>query len=250
MMEPDRTSAAGESASGSFATTHWSVVVAAGDSTHARCRAALAELCEAYWYPLYVFLRRKGLTPEEAQDVTQSFLADFLARNQLSRADRSLGRFRSFLVASLDNFLHNEWRRRSAQKRGGGKVPISLDTVNAEACFAAGIADAESPSAAYDRQWARSLLERTIRALQQEWEQDGRGALFQEFQSHLWEDANAVPYAELCARFDLTPVNLRVTFHRFRQRYRELLRQTVADTVASEAEIEDELRFLMRVVSR
>ena len=239
-----------DSGAATFATTHWSVVVAAGDSTSERSRTALAELCQAYWYPLYAFLRRKGVSPDEAQDLTQSFLADFLARNQLPRADRALGRFRSFLVASLENYLHNEWRRRSAQKRGGGKVPISLDTASAEARFASEPADADNPSVAYDRQWARSLLDQALRALQQEWEQDGRGALFQEFLAHLWGDASAVPYAELCARFDLTPVNLRVTFHRFRQRYRELLRQAVADTVASEAEIEDELRYLMQVVSR
>ena len=239
-----------ESGAGAFATTHWSVVVAAGDATSERSHAALAELCQAYWYPLYVFLRRKGVGPDEAKDLTQSFLADLLARKQIARADRTLGRFRSFLAASLENFLHNEWRRRSAQKRGGGQVPVPLDTVNAEARFAAEPADADNPSLAYDRQWARALLDQAIRALQQEWEQDGRGALFQEFQAHLWGDATSVPYAELCARFDLTPVNLRVTFHRFRQRYRELLRQAVADTVASEAEIEDELRFLMQVVSR
>lgn len=239
-----------EPGAATFATTHWSVVVAAGDSTSERCRAALAELCQAYWYPLYVFLRRKGLSAEEAQDLTQAFLADFLARNQLSRADRALGRFRSFLVASLENFLHNEWRRRSALKRGGGKLPISLDAAGAEARFDLDAAEGETPSVAYDRQWARALLERVLRTLQAEWEGQGRAELFEEFQAHLWGDATSVPYAELCVRFDLTPVNLRVTFHRFRQRYRELLRRAVADTVATEAEVEDELRFLMRVVSR
>jgi DNA-directed RNA polymerase specialized sigma24 family protein len=249
-MEQERTSAAWESGGAAFATTHWSVVVAAGDSTHARCRAALTELCEAYWYPLYVFLRRKGLPPEEAQDLTQAFLADFLARNQFGKADRAVGRFRSFLVASLENFLRNEWRRRSAQKRGGGRLLIPLDTAEAEERFASLPAAEENPALAYDRQWAQALLDQTIRALQRECEQEGRGALFQEFQAHLWGDATSVPYADLCTRFDLTPVNLRVTFHRLRQRYRELLRQTVAETVASEAEVEDELRFLMRVVSR
>ncbi|MBX3744029.1 MAG: sigma-70 family RNA polymerase sigma factor [Verrucomicrobiae bacterium] len=239
-----------EPGAATFATTHWSAVVAAGDLASERCRAALDGLCRAYWFPLYAFLRRKGLSPEEAQDLTQSFLADFLARNQLSRADRTLGRFRSFLLASIENFLHNERRRRSAQKRGGGQLPISLDTVSAEARFGAGAAEPETPATAYDRHWARALIERVMERLQGEWEAQGRGALFHEFHQHLWGDATSVPYAELCARFDLTPVNLRVTFHRFRQRYRELLRETVAETVATEAEVEDEVRFLMRVVSR
>ncbi len=249
-MLPPGPEARTEAGAGAFATTHWSVVVAAGDSTSERCRTALTRLCEIYWYPLYVFLRRKGLAPEEAQDLTQAFLADFLARNQFGKADRSVGRFRSFLVASLENFLRNEWRRRSAQKRGSGKVPLSLDTVDAEARYAAEPREADNPALAYERHWARTVLEQTLCALQQEWEQQGRGALSREFQSHLWGDATSVPYAELCVRFDLTPVNLRVTFHRFRQRYRELLRQAVADTVANEAEIEDELRFLIHVVRR
>ncbi len=161
-----------------------------------------------------------------------------------------VGRFRSFLVASLENFLRNEWRRRSAQKRGSGKVPVSSDTVDAEARHAAEPREADNPALAYERHWARTVLEQTLCALQQEWERQGRGALSREIQSHLWGDATSVPYAELCVRFDLTPVNLGVTFHRFRQRYRELLRQAGANTVANEAEIEDELRHLMQAVSR
>jgi RNA polymerase sigma-70 factor (ECF subfamily) len=232
-----------------FATTHWSVVIAAGDSQSPRSEAALTELCQTYWYPLYVFLRRKGLDPHEAQDLTQSFFADLLARNGVARADRARGRFRSFLVASLENFLRNEWRNRSAQKRGGGQTPIPLDTVDAERRLSAEPPGGETPAAAYDREWARALLDKAIRDLHREWEQDGKGALSQEFQAHLWGDATSVPYSELCRRFDMTPVNLRVTFHRFRQRYRELLRRAVADTVANEAEIEEELRFLVQVVS-
>lgn len=233
-----------------FATTHWSVVVAAGDTTSERSRAALTELCQTYWYPLYVFVRCKGITAHDAQDLTQSFLADFLSRNQVSRADRNLGRFRSFLVSSLENFLHNEWRRRSAKKRGGGQVLIPLETLLAGERFLEEPSDLETPAAAYDRQWARTLLDKAVRDLEAEWEREGRGKLFHEFQAHLWDDATSVPYAELSARFDLTPVNLRVTFHRCRQRYRELLRRAVADTVTSEAEIEDELRYLIQVVSR
>ena len=246
---PDSFEKGGAGAPG-FATTHWSVVIAAGDAPTERSQAALAELCRTYWQPLYVFLRRKGIAPHEAQDLTQAFLADFLARNQVARADRNLGRFRSFLAASLENYLHNEWRRRSAQKRGGGRIPLSLDLARAEESYAAEPMDPENPAAAYDRQGARALLDQVVATLRRRWEDDGRGELFREFEAHLWQDAAAVPYAQLGARFDLTPVNVRVTFHRLRQQYREHLRLAVAQTVASEGEVEDELRFLMQAVSR
>ena len=233
-----------------FATTHWSVVVAAGGSRNECSQLVLAELCRIFWLPLYVFVRRKGIERHEAEDLTQSFLADFLARNQVSRADPSVGRFRSFLATSLENFLHNEWRRRSALKRGGGQVPLSLDTAKAEESMAAEPACRDTPARAYDRQWARALLHQVMTTLRRQWDSEGRGELLREFEAHLWQDASAVPYAELSARFDLTPVNVRVTFHRLRQQYREQLRLAVAATVADESEVEDELRFLMRVVSQ
>ncbi|MCP5519353.1 MAG: sigma-70 family RNA polymerase sigma factor [Verrucomicrobiales bacterium] len=238
------------SRSATFATTHWSVVIRAGELDHEAAKTALTHLCQRYWYPLYYFVRRKGLGAEEAQDLTQAFFADFLARNQVSHADPARGRFRSFVVASLENFLHNEWRRRTALKRGGGVLPLSLDAERAEARFAAEPLDTESPDIACARQWARTLLQQTGETLEAEWRRDGRLELFQALQQHLWGDSDSVPYADLCRRHDLTPVNLRVTFHRLRQRYRELLRQAVAETVAEPDEIDDELRFLMQVVSR
>lgn len=233
-----------------FATTHWSVVIAAGDSTRGDGRAALEKLCQMYWFPLYVFVQRKGIRPDEAQDLTQAFFEDFLERNQVTRADRSRGRFRSFLVRSLENFLHNEWRHRSATKRGGGQPIISLDALTTANDLPRETALSETPEEAYARQWALTLLEQTNRALEAEWADTGRSNLFRELLAHLWSDLDSVPYPELCGRFDITPVNLRVTFHRFRQRYRELLRSAVAATVAEPDEIDDELRFLMRSVGR
>lgn len=233
-----------------FATTHWSVVVAAGDSTRGDGRAALEKLCQMYWYPLFVFIQRKGIRPDEAQDLTQAFFEDFLERNQVTRADRTRGRFRSFLVRSLENFLHNEWRHRTATKRGGGHHFISLDALQAETEVVHDTVATETPEEAYARQWGLTLLEQTHRALEAEWADAGRSELFRELMAHLWSDLASVPYPELSARFDLTPVNLRVTFHRFRQRYRELLREAVAATVAEPEEIDDELRFLMRSVGR
>ncbi|MCB1127050.1 MAG: sigma-70 family RNA polymerase sigma factor [Verrucomicrobiae bacterium] len=236
--------------SSGFATTHWSVVLKAGDSTVEECHKALAHLCERYWYPLYVFVRRKGVDAAEAQDLTQAFFEDFLSRNLVTRADPMRGRFRSFLLSSLENFLFNQWRRRTAQKRGGGRVLLSLDAERAEARFTAEPLDADAPDVAYARQWARTMLQQTAETLEAEWVRDGRQDLFHELQAHLWGDPNLLPLSELCLRFDMTAVNLRVTFHRLRQRYRELLRQAVADTVADPAEVDDELRHLMRAVSR
>lgn len=233
-----------------FGTTHWSVVIAAGECGTEKSQTALTQLCQRYWYPLYFFIRRKGISATEAQDLTQAFFEDFLARNQVIRADPARGRFRSFLVSSLENFLHNQWRRRTAQKRGGGQLPISLDAQRAEARYEAEPLDTEAPDVAYVRQWARTLLDETVAALEAEWERDGRGALFQALQAHLWGDPDSLPQADLCRHFDLTAVNLRVTLHRLRQRYRELLRRAVAETVADPTEVDEELRFLMQVVTQ
>jgi RNA polymerase sigma-70 factor (ECF subfamily) len=233
-----------------FTTPRWSAMEHAGDFDRERSPADLDELCQTYWRPLYVFARYKGNDPDTAQDITQAFFADFLARNRITRADRKSGCFRSFLVASMKNFMRNELRRATAQKRGGGRRAVSLDAMTIVEAGMDNWAAAESPSLACDRAWASALLDKIIGDLQMEWDRDGRGSLFREFLPHLWGDATSVPYAELCARFDLTPVNLRVSFHRLRQRYRELLRRAVAETVISETEVEEEIRFLMRVVSR
>lgn len=233
-----------------FATTQWSMVVAAGDLSLGKGREALERLCQTYWYPLYVFIQRKGVSAEEAKDMTQAFFEDFLERNQVIRADPARGRFRSFLVRSLENFLHNEWRRRSAQKRGGGRIVLSLDNLQAEIDTAHDPVAPESPEAAYARQWALTLLDQAQRALEAEWGTAGRSDLFRELLAHLWSEVDTVPFAELSTRFDLSPVNLRVIFHRFRLRYREILRQAIAATVDGPGEIDDELRFLMRAVGR
>jgi RNA polymerase sigma-70 factor (ECF subfamily) len=233
-----------------FATTHWSVIVTARDMSHPDYRSALARLCQLYWYPLYVYIRRKGVHLEEAEDLTQAFFADFLARNVVERADRNRGRFRSFLASSLENFLHNDWRTRTAQKRGGGLLPLSLDAHQAEDRYAAEPQDPETPDAAFARRWAHTLLDQTAQALEAEWKTQRRPDLFPELMAHLWSDANSIPYPELSARFDISPVNLRVTLHRFRQRYRDLLRQAVATTVADPEDVDDELRFLMQALSR
>lgn len=232
-----------------FPTTQWTVLVEARRSDGERSVSAIADLCKMYWRPLYVYVRRKGIRDQEAEDLTQSFLENFLKREQFCQANRALGRFRCFLLRSFENFLHNDWRRRWAQKRGGGLVPVSLDAQTPDELLS-GAHLAETPSVAYEREWARAVLNAAIERLQLEWEQAGRAALCEAFLAHLWSDTTATPFLELSARFDLTPVNLRVSFHRFRKRYRDLLRDTISQTVGSEAEVEEELRHLIQSVSR
>jgi RNA polymerase sigma factor (sigma-70 family) len=224
------------------------VVAAAGPSPAAE--GALRQLCEKYWFPLYGFVRRRGQTPAEAEDSVQSFLAHFLAEQHLAKADRTRGRFRSYLVMCFENFLHNQWRKATAAKRGGGEEVVTLDTHDAESRYAIEDHSTEPPDLAYNRQWARSLLDQVFAQLRSEWSQGDRPDLFEELQAHLWGDPTSLPYQTLADRFGMTRVNLRVTLHRLRQRYRELLRDAVAQTIADPSEVDDELRFLMQVVSR
>lgn len=232
-----------------FVTTHWSLVARATSLT-ASTEAALVDLCNTYWRPLYIFVRRRGFTPQEAEDLTQAFFAYFLAAGHLSRADPQRGRLRSYLVGCLENFLRNEWRRSRAQKRGNGQVCIALDGPIGEELLSAAGSESESPDVAYDRQWARSLLDRVFQRLRDEWLKEKGEALFEELQAHLWGDPTQRSYADLAARFGMTQVHMRVTVHRLRQRYRELLREAVAQTVANPEEVDDELRYLMQVMGQ
>lgn len=233
-----------------FATTQWSLVVAAGDSTDSGSQAALSHLCQLYWYPVYVFIRRKGASHEDARDLTQGFFEDFLLRNQFKVANRAIGRFRTFLLSSVDNFLHNQWRHETARKRGGGQLLISLDAERANERFAAEPLDTFAPDVAFDHQWAQDVLDRVTQTLKTEWASHPRSELCQELLAHLDCEPSSVPYSDLCRRFDLTAVNLRVIFHRFRQRYRDLLRLAIRDTVADAAEVDAELQCLIQASRR
>jgi len=222
-----------------FAPTRWSLIAAAqGRSEPAR--AALGELCQLYWYPLYAYLRRRGSSEQDAQDLVQGFFADLLAREALSAADPARGRFRSFLLASLGNHLSHERERAHAQKRGGGARPLSIDWLSAEERFRLEPAAADTPERAFERAWAAALLERTLARLEQEFEAKGRGALFRELRERLGERSRQAS----------DPPALRVTLHRLRKRYREILREEVAQTVARPEDVDEELRALFEVFSR
>jgi len=234
---------------GAFSTTHWSVVLAAGRGDSPGAADALERLCEVYWYPLYVFVRRQGHAPHDAQDLTQEFFARLLERKYLRLADRKRGRFRTFLLTSLKHFLINEWNKANRQKRGGGRLLISLDAEETETRFRAEPADNWSPDKAFERQWAMVLLDRVLDQLQREFVAAGRGAVFEELKACLTGADNENTYAEIGRRLGMTESNLKVTAHRLKQRYRELLRQEIALTVDGPEAIDQEMRDLFAALS-
>ena len=232
-----------------FATTHWSIVLQAGDEGSPRAEAALTRLCQTYWLPVYAFVRKRGHSPEQAQDLTQGFFANFLEKQHVTKANRERGKFRSFLMTSVENFLRNENDRANAQKRGGGQQLISLDEQDAEARYLCEPTTETDPAKAFEQRWAATLLETVLQRLQAEFGATGRGDLFEALQAHFWGDPDSTPYPELAERFGLTLANVKTTAHRLRQRYRDLLREEIAHTVALPSQIDDEIRHLMQVVS-
>jgi len=229
---------------GIFATTHWSVVLSAQDKDSPRSVEALEMLCRAYWYPLYAYARRAGQTPADAEDLTQSFFARLLEKDYLKSAVREKGRFRTFLLMAMKRFVANEWDRQHAQKRGGFAPRVAIDQALAESRFAAEPSHTLQPDVLFDRQWAMTLLERTMAQLQEEYLVTGRATLFEYLQSCLAKEESGLPYAEIAARLHLTEAAVKMAVHRLRVRYREILRGEIADTVSSPGEIEEELRHL------
>jgi RNA polymerase sigma-70 factor (ECF subfamily) len=232
-----------------FRTTHWSVVLAAGEGSSSRAAEALAQLCRAYWYPLYAFIRRQGHDPESAQDLTQEFFARLLEKGFLASASQDKGRFRSFLLTALKRFLVNEWERGQAQKRGGGQAPIPLDLGDAEARYHLEPVEERTAERIFEERWALALLDGAMQALQREFAADGRADLFEALKSFLYGERKDGSQADIGARFGMTANAVKQAVHRLRVRYRERLREAVAHTVASPSEIDDELRHLLRVLS-
>ena len=209
---------------------------------------ALEALCRTYWHALYAFVRRQGYDVPDAQDLTQEFFARFLDKKYIQRADLERGRFRSFLLACLKNFLANEWDRARTVKRGAAFKTISWDEHVAENQFIAEPATGASPEDAFEKRWAAMLLEQVLARLGEEFAASGRTEAFQALKVFLWGADSSVSYADLSAQLDLNEGAARVAVHRFRQRYRELLRTTIADTVADPKDVDDELRHLISVI--
>lgn len=234
---------------GVFATTHWSVVLTAGRRDTTRAQAALEQLCRSYWHPIYHYIRRRGYGAEDAEDLTQGFLAGLIERDAIARADPERGRFRSFLLGSLKNFLADAWDKAHAEKRGG--LPsLPLDFRAEETRLGEPPDEALTPDQAYERRWAITLLEQVYGRLAAEFEREGRHAQFNALRVALAGRRGDVPYAEISRQTGMTEGAVKVAVHRLRQRYRTLLRETIAQTVATPEEVEDELRYLLRVLGR
>jgi DNA-directed RNA polymerase specialized sigma24 family protein len=227
-----------------FPTTRWSRVVAAGDRAAPEASRALAELCAAYWYPLYAFIRRKGHDPDEALDRTQDYFAGLLEKGTVAAADPGKGRFRSFLLADCTHFLAHRRERDRADKRGGGMIPLSIDARDAEGRYLREPAHGQTAERLFERDWALELLGGVLARLRREYDDSGRGATFEALKVVLTGDARAVPQAELAARLGTSPGAVQVAVHRLRKRYRALVREAIAATVADDAEVEAEIRDL------
>jgi RNA polymerase sigma-70 factor (ECF subfamily) len=232
-----------------FPTTHWSQVVAAGDRAAPEARDALAELCRAYWYPLYAFIRRKGHGPDDAQDLAQDFFATLLVNNTLAAADRDKGRFRSFLMAACAHYLSNRRDRCKAVKRGGGRVFVPIDGRDAEGRYGHEPAHELTAERLFERRWALTLLERVLGALETEMVAAGKARLFAALRPALAGQTDTATYRTLAAELGLSPGALKVAAHRLRSRYRELLREEVAATVADPTEVEEEIAALLAVLA-
>jgi len=232
-----------------FATTHWSVVLAVTHSDNSQAREALARLCQAYWYPLYAYVRRRGYAAHDAQDLTQAFFARLLERNWVGDADRERGRFRTFLLTAMSRFLSDEWDKLRAQKRGGGvaHVPVQLDT--AETRYGHEPVAEGTPEQFYERRWALTLLDTVLQSLRAEYEHAGKGELFARLNPSLVGGRDAQPYAELATQLGLTEGAVKVAVHRLRKRYRQLLRAEIAQTMAGTEDVDDELRHLFAVLA-
>ncbi len=229
---------------GRFATTHWSVVMAAGRPKSASYRQALETLCQTYWFPLYAYLRRHGYDSHQAEDYTQAFFAGMRPGGGLRLADPKRGKFRSFLLVSLKHFLSNERARARAKKRGGGRKVLSLDFQNAESQYALEPRDELSPEKLFERSWALTVLARTMARLQAEAISANKQKLFDRLKVYLTAEKSSVPYRDAAAELDMAESALRVAVHRLRKRYREMLRDEIAQTVTSDDQIDEEIRDL------
>jgi DNA-directed RNA polymerase specialized sigma24 family protein len=232
-----------------FVTTRWTVVLHAGRKSSPHSDRALGELCQTYWYPLYAYVRRKGKTKEDAEDLVQAFFEKFLAKNYLEGLSAERGKFRAFLLASLKHFLANEWDKAQRQKRGGGVTHLSLDWQSAEERYHLDPPDPASPDKAFDREWALALLERVIARLRDECTATGKSGLFEQSRGFLMVGEAAIPYAEAARTLGWEEGAMRVAVHRLRKRYRELLRDEIAQTLTDPAQVAEELRALQAALS-
>ena len=228
-----------------FATTHWSLVLAAtcDEASQTHARQALEELCRAYWYPIYAFVRDRGHSSTDAQDLTQSFFARLIETNGFATADPERGRFRSYLLGAVKHFLANEWHRAHAEKRGGRVTCLELDALDPEARYAMEPTQWTDPDVGFDREWAQESIARALVRLRTAVQAEGKGEQFEALKGSL--TGNEPPRSETSARLGMTEGAVKVAVHRLRRRYRELLRAEIAETVSDPSDVDDEMRYLV-----
>ncbi len=248
-MRTETSNSQSEAQSGVFATTHWSVVLAARQRETPESAAALERLCRTYWYPLYAYLRRTGHGPEDAEDLVQGFFLHLLRREVLKSVQREGGRFRSFLLTTLKHFVSDEKDKAAAKKRGGEHRFISWERDKEEEQFLREPVDMESADRLFERRWALILLERAMCRLQEESAAAGNAQRFAQLKGFVSGEKGAPSYAEAAERTALSPGALKSAIFRLRRRYHELIREEVSQTVVEPKEIDEELRYLLRPFS-
>lgn len=236
--------------SSSFHTTHWTIVLQAAGPGADGATDSFAQLYLNYWKPLYAHVRRRGHSAPEAEDITQDFFRSLIEKQRLAGLERAGGKFRSFLLTSLNHFLANHWDRAQAQKRGGGVRWLSLNAEEGESGVSLEAADHETPESLFERQWVSTLLANVLERLRLECEAGGKGPLFADLRLRLQGDTQGPAYAEVAVRHNLSEGAVKVAVHRLRQRYGEMLRKEIARTVGGAEEVEEELRYLAAVASR
>lgn len=232
-----------------FCTTHWSLVLRAGQQEDHRAAEALEELCRTYWYPLYAYARRRGCAPEDAQDLTQGFIESLLSRQDLSDLTPDKGRFRTFLLTALSHYLANHWRQNRREKRGGGRPLVALDGLSAEEFYRLEPATDETPERLYDRKWAWQLLHQARQSLGAEYARAGKGELFELLGPFLTGGRDAELRAEIAAKFGISTGAVDVALHRLRRRYGEVVRELIAQTVLESDQVDAEIKYLMAALS-
>lgn len=248
-MSDNTTKSYSVSGAGRFATTHWSVVLQAGQPGAPGYQQALETLCRGYWFPLYAYLRRHGYDSHQAEDYTQAFFCRVLEKQVLRSADSKRGRFRSFLLATLKNFLADERDRARAQKRGGGRKLLSIDFNEAENQYALEPADRLSPEKLFDKSWALTVLERTMACLKTELAGKNKKELFDHLKIYLTAEKGSIPYRDTAAELNMTEAAVRTAVHRLRRHYRKSLRDEIAQTVATEDQIDEEIDDLFAALT-
>jgi DNA-directed RNA polymerase specialized sigma24 family protein len=230
-----------------FATTQWSLILAAAGSRSTDAEEALSRLCSLYWYPVFAFVRRQGHSADEAQDLTQGFFTRLLEKRELANADQERGRFRSFLLTACRHFIANEHDRMRTIKRGGGAAAIPIDVLEAEGRYERTLVNVETPERLYERQWALTLMAVVLDGLRNEYAAAGNESLFDRLSEFVTDPTGT--YSDAARDLDMTVPAVKMAVHRLRRRYREALRERVADTVGSPEEVDDEIRHLMMMVA-